>query len=278
MTETRELKSPAPLVIAGTHLRSRLFIGTGKFGDHQLMVEAIRSADAQVVTVALRRMDYQNLQHDDFLPYLQQIPDLILVPNTSGAINSEEAVLLARLAREALQTTWIKLEIHPNPRDLMPDPIETLKAAEILVREGFVVLPYVHADPVLCRRLEEIGCAAVMPLGAPIGTNRGLETRYFLQMIREQVRIPLIVDAGIGSPSHAAEAMELGADAVLVNTAIATAENPVQMARAFKLAVEAGRLAYEAGLPPVRSHPEPTSPTSTPWTEILQEVDQLPAH
>ncbi len=263
------------LVIADKKFTSRLFIGTGKFGDHTIMREAIIASGTQLVTVALKRMEHSNLQKDDFLPFLIDIPGLMIVPNTSGAINAEEAILLAELGREALNTNWVKLEIHPNPRNLMPDPVETLKAAEELVKRGFVVLPYVHADPVLCKRLEEVGCPAVMPLGAPIGTNRGLETKYLLEIIIEESSVPVIIDAGLGAPSHACEAMEMGADAVLVNTAIATADDPIAMAKAFRMAVEAGRLAYESGLPSP-GKPAPTSPVN--WSQIIEEAESQPTH
>ncbi|MDB5263677.1 MAG: thiazole synthase, partial [Adhaeribacter sp.] len=203
---------------------------------------------------------------DDLLSYLNH-PQFHLLPNTSGVRTAKEAVFAAQLAREALETNWLKLEIHPDPKYLLPDPIQTLKAAAELVKLGFIVLPYIHADPVLCKHLEDVGTAAVMPLGAPIGSNKGMRTRDFLEIIIEQSRIPVVVDAGIGAPSHAAEAMELGADAVLVNTAIAVSDNPVQMAQAFKLAVEAGRMAYEAKLAPVRKF----AAASSPLTAFLED-------
>lgn len=234
------------LQIADRCFSSRLFSGTGKFSHPDLMVEAIIASGTELVTMAMKRVDLTRKQDDILQPLLDA--GVNLLPNTSGACNAEEAVFAARLARQALGTPWVKLEIHPDPKYLMPDPIETLKAAEQLVAEGFIVLPYVHADPVLCKRLEHVGCQAVMPLGAPIGSNKGLKTRDFLEIIIEQANVPVIVDAGIGAPSHAALAMELGADAVLVNTAIAVSSQPVAMANAFKLAVEAGRTAYEAGL------------------------------
>ncbi|MCL2915222.1 thiazole synthase [Shewanella corallii] len=236
------------LTIGDKTFHSRLFTGTGKFAGSRQMAAALKASGSELVTMALKRLELESQnKHDDILsPLLTARVNLL--PNTSGARSAEEAVFAARLAREALGTHWLKLEIHPDPKYLMPDPIETLKAAKQLVQEGFVVLPYCHADPVLCKRLEEVGCAAVMPLGSPIGSNKGLASREFLQIIIDQARVPVVVDAGIGAPSHAAEAMELGADAVLVNTAIATAANPTAMASAFKLAVEAGRIAFESGL------------------------------
>lgn len=235
-----------PLIIANKHFQSRLFLGTGKFSSKKIMAQAIDSSGTQMVTVALKRIDVSK-QEEDLGLFIKAMP-VQLLPNTSGARNAKEAVLAAELGREALETDWVKLEIHPDPRYLLPDPIETLMAAEELVKRGFIVLPYVHADPVLCKRLEDAGTAAVMPLGAPIGSNKGLQTRSMLEIIIRESKIPVVVDAGIGAPSHAAEAMEMGADAVLVNTAIAVANGPVEMARAFKLAVEAGRTAYEAKL------------------------------
>lgn len=235
-----------PLIIADQTFQSRLFLGTGKFSSNALMKQSIEASGSQMVTVALRRVDVRNAQ-DDLLQHVK-LPNVWLLPNTSGARTAKEAVLAANLAREALETNWLKLEIHPDQRHLMPDPIETLKAAEILVKDGFVVLPYVHADPVLCKRLEEVGTAAVMPLAAPIGSNSGLQMRAMLELIIQQSSVPVVVDAGIGAPSHAADALEMGADAVLVNTAIAVAGDPVSMAAAFRLAVEAGRMAQEAGL------------------------------
>jgi thiazole synthase len=234
------------LTIADKQFSSRLFTGTGKFCSHKVMKEAIRSSESELVTVALKRVDVENKQ-DRMLEYLD-LETVNLLPNTSGVRTAKEAVFLAKLAREALKTNWIKLEIHPDPRYLLPDPVETLFAAEELVKEGFVVLPYVNADPVICKRLEEVGTHAVMPLGSPIGSNQGLKTRCQLEIIIEQSNVPVVVDAGIGAPSQAAEAMEIGADAVLVNTAIAVANDPIKMAEAFKLAVQAGRMAYESGM------------------------------
>ncbi|RAJ01539.1 thiazole synthase [Chitinophaga skermanii] len=247
-----------PLQIAGTTFQSRLFTGTGKFGSSTIMSEAITAAGSELVTVALKRVDVTK-EEDDILSFLSN-PTVHLLPNTSGARTAREAVYACQLAREALHTNWVKLEIHPDPRYLLPDPIETLEAAAALVKDGFIVLPYVHADPVLCKRLEEVGVAAVMPLGAPIGSNRGLRTMDFLEIIIAQSNVPVVVDAGIGAPSDAAKAMEMGADAVLVNTAIAAATDPVRMAAAFKVAVEAGRSAYEAGLPAVQQSAEASSP------------------
>ncbi|HHT8828067.1 TPA: thiazole synthase [Yersinia enterocolitica] len=234
------------LKIADTTFTSRLFTGTGKFATAELMLEALRASGSQLITMAMKRVDLQ-AGNDAILEPLRQL-GVRLLPNTSGAKTAQEAIFAARLAREALGTHWVKLEIHPDVKYLLPDPIETLKAAEILVKEGFVVLPYCGADPVLCKRLEEVGCAAVMPLGAPIGSNLGLRTRDFLQIIIEQAKVPVVVDAGIGAPSHALEAIELGADAVLVNTAIAVARSPIQMAHAFRFALESGELARQAGL------------------------------
>ncbi|MHB8261851.1 MAG: thiazole synthase [Bacteroidia bacterium] len=253
------------LIIANKTFHSRLFTGTGKFSSSQLMEEALLASGSELVTVALKRVDI-NSDSDVILTHLSH-PQFNLLPNTSGVRNANEAVFAAQLAREALETNWLKLEIHPDPKYLLPDAIETLKAAEDLVKLGFIVLPYIHADPVLCKRLEEVGVAAVMPLGSVIGSNKGLRTRDFLEIIIEQSKVPVIVDAGIGAPSHAAEAMEMGADAVLVNTAIAVSENPVQMAKAFKLAVEAGRMAYEAKL----ARPKNFAQASSPLTAFLEE-------
>jgi thiazole synthase len=234
------------LVIANREFSSRLFLGTGKFGRNAEMEEAVRASGTEMVTFAMKRIDLDG-DDDDMIDHLS-LPGVQPLPNTSGARNADEAVLAAHLARELFNTNWVKLEIHPDPRHLLPDPVETLLATERLAKEGFVVMPYCPADPVLCKRLAEAGAASVMPLGAPIGTNRGLLTRDFLRLIIEEATVPVVIDAGIGSPSHAAEAMELGADAVLVNTAIAVAGRPIDMARAFSKAVEAGREAFEAGL------------------------------
>ncbi len=234
------------LIIGGREFSSRLFVGTGKFRSNSEMAEAIAASGTEMVTVAMKRIELGDAD-DDMLTHINR-EGLQLLPNTSGVRDAEEAVFAAQLAREAFGTNFLKLEIHPDPRYLLPDSTETLKATEALVKEGFVVLPYCQADPTLCKHLEEAGAAAVMPLGAPIGTNRGLQTRDFLRIIIEQSTVPVVVDAGIGAPSHAAEAMEMGASACLVNTAIAVAGKPAAMALAFKKAVEAGREAFEAGL------------------------------
>ena len=245
-----------PLTIAGREFRSRLFLGTGKFPSNASLADSIAASGTEMVTVALRRVD--PTAGEDIL---DAIPEgVLLLTNTSGALDAEEAVRLARLARAAGLPDWVKLEVTPEPRYLLPDPVETLKAAETLCAQGFTVLPYVNADPVLCKRLEEVGCATVMPLGSWIGSNQGLRTRAALEIIIEQSLVPVVVDAGIGAPSQAAEAMELGADAVLVNTAIGTAADPVAMGDAFRLAVEAGRRGFLAGLPGVRALAEASSP------------------
>jgi thiazole synthase len=246
------------LIIDGRTFKSRLMVGTGKFESSQHMADAADASGAEIITVALRRVDVNNPQ-DDVLSYIDTSRYLLL-PNTSGARDAEEAVRLARLARAAGCEPWVKLEVTPDPYYLLPDPIETFKAAQILVKEGFKVLPYINADPVLCKRLEEIGTVTVMPLGAPIGTNKGIKTEDNLRIIIEQAKVPVVVDAGLGTPSHAALAIEMGADAVLVNTAIATAGNPVKMAEAFKLAVEAAVLARQAGMPSTKEKAEASSP------------------
>jgi thiazole synthase len=246
------------LVIAGREFRSRLLIGTGKFPSSRVMAEAIEKSGAEIVTVALRRVDIGNA-NDDMLSAIDRTKYLLL-PNTSGARDADEAVRLSRLARAATGIEWVKLEVTPDPNYLLPDPIETLKAAEILVREGFIVLPYINADPVLAKKLEDAGTATVMPLASPIGSNQGIKTRAAIEIIIEQANVPVVVDAGLGLPSHAAEAMELGADAVLVNTAIATAESPARMAEAFRLAVEAGRIARETGLSAASTRASASSP------------------
>ncbi len=240
---------------------SRLFTGTGKFSSSAVMQAAIEASESELVTVALKRIDIGNAE-DDILQHLNH-KRVNLLPNTSGVRTAKEAIFAAELAREALETNFVKLEIHPDPRYLMPDAVETLKAAEELTKRGFIVMPYIHADPVLCKQLEECGVACVMPLAAPIGSNKGLVTIDFLKIIIEQSRVPVIIDAGLGAPSHAAAAMELGADAVLVNTAIAASSNPVAMAIAFKLAVEAGRMAYEAQLAPISSKASASSPLTS---------------
>jgi len=245
------------LTIAGRAFESRLFLGTGKFPSNTALRDAINASGTAMVTVALRRVDLSAAE--DILDAIDTTRVLLLT-NTSGAIDADEAVRLARLARAAGLPDWIKLEVTPDPRYLLPDPIETLRAAEVLCAEGFTVLPYVNADPVLCKRLEETGCATVMPLGSWIGSNQGLRTRAALEIIIEQSLVPVVVDAGIGAPSQAAEAMELGADAVLVNTAIGTARDPAAMAGAFRLAVDAGRRGRLAGLAGARADASASSP------------------
>jgi thiazole synthase len=261
--------STQPLVIAGRPFSSRLMLGTGKFASNAAMAGALEASGTEMVTVALRRADLSG-KGDAFANILDFIDPkkYLLLPNTSGAMNAEEAVRLARLARAAGISDWIKLEIHPDPRYLLPDPIETLKAAETLVREGFTVLPYINADPVLARRLQDVGTATVMPLGSPIGSNRGIETRAQIEIILEQATVPVVVDAGIGAPSQAAEAMEMGAAAVLVNTAIAIAADPAAMGRAFRKAVEAGREAYEIGL----GEQLPFASATSPLTGFLKTL------
>lgn len=249
------------LKIGNKEFTSRLFLGTGKFGSSKQMEEAVLASESELVTVALKRVDLET-ETDELLSHLKH-PRIHLLPNTSGARNAKEAVFAAQLACEAMETNFLKLEIHPDPKYLLPDPIETLKATEELAKLGFIVLPYIHADPVLCKRLEEAGTAAVMPLGSPIGTNKGLKTIDFLDIIIEQSKVPVIIDAGIGAPSDAAKAMEIGADAVLVNTAIAVAGNTSEMAKAFKMAVEAGRMAYEAKLGKQMNHAMASSPLTS---------------
>jgi len=246
------------LIIAGRSFQSRLLTGTGKFSSLETMKSALDASGSEIVTVALRRVDFDK-PSEDILSYIDRSKYLLL-PNTSGAQNAEEAVTLARLARSAGLGSWLKLEVTPEPRYLLPDPIETLKAAEILVKEGFTVLPYINADPILAKRLEDAGTATVMPLGSPIGSNRGIKTIESIEIIIEQANIPVIVDAGLGVPSHAALAMESGADAVLINTAIAVANDPVLMAEAFRAGVIAGRMAYLSGLPQSRKMAAASSP------------------
>lgn len=249
------------LIIGGREFNSRLFVGTGKFRSNELMEQAILASGTEMVTVAMKRIDMDD-KEDEMLHHIMH-EGIQLLPNTSGVRDAKEAVLAAQLAREAFETNFIKLEIHPDPKYLLPDPVETLKATEELAKLGFVVLPYIQADPVLCKRLEEVGAATVMPLAAPIGSNKGLVTRELLKIIISQSRVPVVVDAGLGAPSHAAEAMELGADAVLVNTAIAVAGNPVMMAKAFADATKAGRDAYLAGLGAVSDCAEASSPLTS---------------
>lgn len=254
-----------PLVIAGRSFNSRLLMGTGKFSSSDVMKKSIEASGAEVVTVALRRVELSNPE-DSILSAIDRSRYLLL-PNTSGARDADEAVRLARLARAAGCEPWIKLEVTPDPHYLLPDPIETLKAAEILVKDGFIVLPYINADPILAKRLEDLGVATVMPLGSPIGSNRGIRTRDSIEIIIEKANIPVVVDAGLGAPSHVAEAMEMGADAVLVNTAIAVATDPEAMASAFKKGVEAGREAFLAGL----GRTLKTAEASSPLTGFLRE-------
>ncbi|QYJ80810.1 thiazole synthase [Shewanella aegiceratis] len=256
------------LTIGDSRFSSRLFTGTGKFASSDQMLAALAASGSQLVTLAMKRLDLK-AGFDDILAPIRQ-SGVKLLPNTSGARNAKEAIFVAELAREVLGTSWIKLEIHPDPKYLMPDPIETFNAAKVLCERGFTVLPYVHADPVLCRNLESVGCAAVMPLGSPIGSNRGLETAAFLKIIIEQANVPVVVDAGIGSPSQATAAMEMGASAVLVNTAIAASRDPVKMALCFADAVATGRKAYEAGLAQVHQRAIGTSPQQA-LTAFLSE-------
>ncbi len=261
------MSSKADLLhIADRTFQSRLFVGTGKFPSLEKMQKGLEASGSQVVTVALRRVDLTENQNN-ILEFIDPEKVLIL-PNTSGARNSEEAIRLAHLARAAGLPHWIKLELTPEPRYLYPDPIETLKAAEQLVKDGFIVLPYMNADPILAKRLQDVGTSTVMPLGSAIGSNQGLRTKEAIQIIIEQATVPVVVDAGIGAPSHAAEAMEMGADAVLVNTAIAVAKDPEEMARAFALGVQAGRKAYLAG----KAAPRQTAEASSPLTGFLEEI------
>jgi thiazole synthase len=253
------------LIIAEKVFGSRLLIGTGKFASSALMAAAVDASGTEIVTVALRRVDIEN-ENDDMLAAIDRNRYLLL-PNTSGARNAEEAVRLAKLARAATGINWLKLEVTPDPYYLLPDPVETLKAAEILVKDGFIVLPYINADPILAKRLEDAGTATVMPLASPIGSNQGLRTRAALEIIIERANVPVVVDAGLGLPSHAADAMEMGADAVLINTAIATAAEPIKMAKAFKSAVEAGRIAFKSG-PRAASK---RADASSPLTGFLRE-------
>ncbi|OGB90984.1 thiazole synthase [candidate division WOR-1 bacterium RIFCSPHIGHO2_01_FULL_53_15] len=253
------------MIIAGRKFNSRLFLGTGKFPSNEVLRGALEASGAEIVTVALRRVDLTAAGNKDILSAIDRDKYLIL-PNTSGARSADEAVRLARLARAGGAGDWLKLEVTPDPNYLLPDPIETLKAAEILVKEGFIVLPYINADPILAKRLEEAGTATVMPLGSFIGSHQGIKTKTAIEVIIEQANVPVVVDAGLGAPSHAAEAMEMGADAVLVNTAIAIAADPARMAEAFKLAVRAGRLAYETGL----KEPRKQASASSPLTGFLR--------
>lgn len=254
------------LKIGPREFSSRLFVGTGKFSSPEIMLKSIIASGSEMITVAMKRVNMMNEATDDMLTHINR-DHVQLLPNTSGVRNAKEAILAAEMSREIFQTEFIKLEIHPDPRYLMPDPIETLKATEKLAAEGFIVLPYIQADPVLCKLLEEAGASAVMPLGAPIGSNRGLVTKDLLEIIIEQSSLPVVIDAGLGAPSHASQAMEMGADAVLVNTAIAVSGDPVEMAEAFKLAVIAGRKARLAKLAAVNK----TAVASSPLTSFLNK-------
>jgi thiazole synthase len=256
------------LVIAERQFDSRLLVGTGKFASCEIMADALEKSGTEIVTVALRRVDIED-KDDDMLRAIDA-EKYLLLPNTSGARDADEAVRLSKLARAATGISWVKLEVTPDPYYLLPDPVETLKAAEILVKDGFTVLPYINADPILAKRLEDAGTATVMPLASPIGSNQGLKTRAALEIIIEQANVPVVVDAGLGLPSHAADAMEMGADAVLVNTAIATAAQPAEMAKAFKLAVEAGRKAYKAGA----AAEEKQASASSPLTGFLRDKEK----
>lgn len=250
------------LTLGGRDFHSRLFVGTGKFSSNRLMLDAVLASGSEMITVAMKRIDMEHEEDDDMLRHINR-DHVQFLPNTSGVRDAQEAIMAARLARDCFGTDFIKLEIHPDPKYLLPDPVETLKATEVLAKEGFKVLPYIQADPVLCKRLEDVGTAAVMPLGAPIGTNKGLRTVDMLEIIIAETRVPVVIDAGLGAPSHAAAALEMGADAVLVNTAIAVAGNPVEMAIAFNEAVIAGRRAYLAGLGTVSHTAEATSPLTS---------------
>jgi thiazole synthase len=254
------------LTIAGRSFGSRMLTGTGKYDSFETMRDAVVASRCEIVTVAVRRIDLDAREASaDITSFLPE--DVLLLPNTAGCETAEEAVRVARLARAGGLPDWVKLEVIPDPRYLLPDPVETLRAAATLVEDGFTVLPYMLPDPVLARRLEEVGCATVMPLAAPIGSGRGLKLREAIRIMVEQAGVPVVVDAGLGAPSHAAEAMELGADAVLVNTAIARAGDPVAMARAFRLAVEAGRTAHLAGVMEEHETAEPSSPLAGLVTE-----------
>lgn len=245
------------LVIGGRELDNRLFIGTGKFYSNKIIPSVVKSAEAQVITVALRRIDFES-KEENIMNYIPD--DCIIMPNTSGARNADEAIRIARLARAVGCGNWIKIEVVSDNKYLMPDNIETIKATEVLAKEGFVVLPYMSPDLMAAKRLKDAGAAAVMPLGAPIGTNRGLRTKELIKILINEIDLPIVVDAGLGRPSEAAEAMELGAAAVLANTAIATSGDPVKMAKAFSLAVKAGRMAYLAGTGAIKEHAEASSP------------------
>jgi thiazole synthase len=257
------------LVMGGKEFHSRLFVGTGKFSSGEVMKKAVEASQSEIVTVALRRVNLENPE-DDIISNIDR-NKVLLLPNTSGARDATEAVRLARITRSISGSDWLKLEVIPDPVYLLPDPIETLKAAEELVKDGFKVMPYINADPVLCKRLEEVGCVCVMPLGSPIGSNRGIKTKANIEIIIAQSKVPVVIDAGIGQPSHASEAMEMGASAVLVNTAIATAGDPIAIAEAFRFATIAGRLSYLYG---VKKHSGThlfTASASSPLTGFLEE-------
>jgi thiazole synthase len=256
----QDLATRDALVVAGIELRSRLFVGTGKYPDDQAMIAALEASGCELVTVALRRLDLDDPKKKTILDVIDWKRYRIL-PNTAGCRTADEAIRIARLARSMGLSDWVKLEVIPDPRYLFPDPEETLKAARVLVGEGFQVLPYINADPVLAKKLEELGAVTVMPLGSPIGSGQGLQTMEQIRIIIEEARVPVVVDAGIGAPSDAALAMELGADAVLVNSAIALAGQPALMAEAIRGGVEAGRKAYLAGRIPRRAQASASSPT-----------------
>lgn len=262
------------LVIADKEFSSRLFIGTGKFPSNRIMGQAILSSGTQMVTTALKRIDVENSKEDDMLRYIPR-DKVVLLPNTSGVRTAEEAIFAAKMSKAALGTNWIKLEIHPDPKHLLPDTTETIKATEELVKLGFIVLPFVQADPIACKQLEQAGAATVMPLASPIGTNQGIRNKELLEIIISQSNVPVVIDAGLGSPSDAAKAMELGASAVLVNTAISIASNPIAMAEAFNKSVEAGRLAYLSGLANQSSFARATSPLTAFLDEEQKNVDKL---
>lgn len=277
LVNCRMSDKPSKLKIADREFTSRLLVGTGKFSSNESMRDALIASGAEIVTVALRRADLSG-RGDPFANILDFIDPkrFLLLPNTSGARNAAEAVRMARLAVTAGLPNWVKLEIHPDPRYLLPDAVETLAAAEILVKEGFVVLPYINADPVLAKRLQDVGAATVMPLGSPIGSNRGIETRAQIEIIIEQALVPVVVDAGLGAPSQAAEAMEMGADAVLVNTAIAIASDPSRMAKAFRKGVEAGREAREIGLAEAANNASATSPLTGFFSSASETASSQP--
>jgi thiazole synthase len=256
------------LKVGDQEFNSRLFLGTGKFSSTQAMIEAVKASGSELVTVALRRFNRDQAEDDLYGP-LSELKNVRLMPNTSGAMNAKEAIRAALLGRELSKSPIVKLEIHPNPHHLLPDPIETYEAAIELVKQDFLVMPYIPADPVLAKRLEDIGCAAVMPLGAAIGTGKGLSTADMIKIIVRDANVPVVVDAGLRAPSEAAAAMEMGCNAVLVNSAIAAAENPTAMGSAFKIGVEAGRAAFNAGLMPTSE----IALASSPLTSFLSTTD-----